>query len=47
MRTEVHVADQTFAPLDPTSQRLRFPREREVIIGDTARSIPACAGKRA
>ena len=39
-RTEVHVADQMFAPLDPTSQRLRFPREREVIIRDTVRSIP-------
>ena len=34
-RTEVHVADQMFATLDPTSRRLRFPREREVIITDT------------
>ena len=34
-RTEVHIADQMFATLDPTSRRLRFPREREVIITDT------------
>ena len=34
-RTEVHVADQMFATLDPTSRRLRFPREREVIVTDT------------
>ena len=34
-RTEVHVADQMFATLDPTSRRLRFPREREVVITDT------------
>ena len=34
-RTRVHVADQMFATLDPTSRRLRFPREREVIITDT------------
>ena len=34
-RTDVHVADQMFATLDPVSRRLRFPREREVIITDT------------
>jgi GTP-binding protein HflX len=34
-RTDVHVADQMFATLDPTSRRLRFPREREVIVTDT------------
>jgi GTP-binding protein HflX len=34
-RTDVHVADTMFATLDPTSRRLRFPREREVIITDT------------
>lgn len=34
-RTEVHVADQMFATLDPTSRRLRFPREREVVVTDT------------
>jgi GTP-binding protein HflX len=33
--TEVHVADRMFATLDPTSRRLRFPREREVIVTDT------------
>jgi GTP-binding protein HflX len=31
----VTVEDQLFATLDPTSRRLRFPREREVIITDT------------
>ncbi len=42
--TDVHVADQMFATLDPTSRRLRFPREREVIITDTVgfiRDLPA------
>jgi GTP-binding protein HflX len=34
-RTEVHVEDKMFATLDPTSRRLRFPREREVIVTDT------------
>jgi GTP-binding protein HflX len=34
-KTHVHVADQLFATLDPVSRRLRFPREREVIITDT------------
>ncbi len=34
-RTEVHVADKMFATLDPTSRRLRFPQDREVIITDT------------
>jgi GTP-binding protein HflX len=33
--TEVHVADTMFATLDPTSRRLRFPRERELIVTDT------------
>jgi GTPase len=33
--TDVFVADAMFATLDPTSRRLRFPREREVIITDT------------
>jgi GTP-binding protein HflX len=32
---DVLVADQLFATLDPTSRRLRFPREREVVITDT------------
>ena len=34
-KTEVHVEDRMFATLDPTSRRLRFPQEREVIITDT------------
>jgi len=33
--TEAHVADALFATLDPASRRLRFPRDREVIITDT------------
>ena len=43
-KTEVFVADQMFATLDPVSRRLRFPREREVIITDTVgfiRDLPA------
>jgi GTPase len=34
-RTSVHSAPQMFATLDPTSRRLRFPDEREVIVTDT------------
>ena len=34
-KSEVFVEDALFATLDPTSRRLRFPREREVIITDT------------
>lgn len=34
-RTDVHVEAKMFATLDPTSRRLRFPREGEVIITDT------------
>jgi GTP-binding protein HflX len=33
--SEVAIADKMFATLDPVSRRLRFPREREVIITDT------------
>jgi GTP-binding protein HflX len=33
--TDAHVANALFATLDPASRRLRFPREREVIITDT------------
>ncbi|MEE8409390.1 MAG: GTPase HflX, partial [Myxococcota bacterium] len=33
--SKVAVADQLFATLDPTSRRLRFPKEREAIITDT------------
>ena len=34
-RSEVLTEDKLFATLDPTSRRLRFPREHEVIITDT------------
>jgi GTP-binding protein HflX len=34
-QSEVHIEDKMFATLDPVSRRLRFPREREVIITDT------------
>jgi len=34
-KTDVYVAGQMFATLDPVSRRLRFPRDREVIITDT------------
>ena len=33
--SDVVAADRLFATLDPTSRRLRFPREREVILSDT------------
>ncbi len=33
--TDVLVADTMFATLDPTSRRLRFPHDREVIVTDT------------
>jgi GTP-binding protein HflX len=41
---EVLAEDKLFATLDPTSRRLRFPREREVIVTDTVgfiRDLPA------
>ncbi|MCH2186037.1 GTPase HflX [Myxococcota bacterium] len=34
-QADVFVEDKMFATLDPVSRRLRFPREREVIITDT------------
>lgn len=34
-QSEVFVEDKLFATLDPVSRRLRFPRDREVIITDT------------
>jgi GTP-binding protein HflX len=34
-QSEVEAADQLFMTLDPTSRRLRFPREGEVVITDT------------
>lgn len=33
--SQVQAEDRLFATLDPTTRRLRFPREREVIITDT------------
>ena len=41
---DVLVEDKLFATLDPTSRRLRFPMEREVIVTDTVgflRDLPA------
>ena len=43
-QTDVHIADQMFATLDPTSRRLRFPHDGDVIITDTVgfiRDLPA------
>ncbi len=43
-RSEVFVEARMFATLDPTSRRLRLPREREVVINDTVgfiRDLPA------
>jgi GTP-binding protein HflX len=34
-RSDVFVEDRLFATLDPTTRRLRFPRDREVILADT------------
>jgi GTP-binding protein HflX len=34
-KSRVTVEDKLFATLDPTTRRLRFPRERDVIITDT------------
>jgi len=34
-RSSVDAEDKLFATLDPTSRRLRFPEEREVILTDT------------
>lgn len=33
--SEVHAEQRMFATLDPTSRRLRLPREQEIIINDT------------
>jgi GTPase len=43
-KTDVLIGAQMFATLDPTSRRLRFPDEREVIVTDTVgfiRDLPA------
>jgi GTPase len=34
-RSDVLAEDKLFATLDPTSRRLRFPRDREVVLTDT------------
>ena len=34
-QSDIYVKDQLFATLDPSSRRLRFPRDVEVIITDT------------
>jgi GTP-binding protein HflX len=34
-QSEVHAEQRMFATLDPTSRRLRLPREQEIIINDT------------
>ncbi len=39
--SDVLAGDKLFATLDPTSRRLRFPRDREVIITDTVGFIRA------
>ncbi len=42
--SSVYVANELFATLDPTSRRLRFPHEREVVLTDTVgfiRELPA------
>ena len=42
-RSKVHVADRLFATLDPSSRRLKFPQDLEVIITDTVgfiRNLP-------
>jgi GTP-binding protein HflX len=40
-QSEVHAEQRMFATLDPTSRRLRLPREQEVIINDTVGFIRA------
>jgi GTP-binding protein HflX len=42
--SQVLVEDKMFATLDPTTRRLRFPREREIILTDTVgfiRDLPS------
>ncbi len=43
-RSDIQAEDLLFATLDPTSRRLRFPRDMEVIVTDTVgfiRNLPA------
>ena len=42
--SKVRAEDRLFATLDPTSRRLRFPRDREVIITDTVGFIERLPG---
>ncbi len=44
-KSNVAVADQVFATLDPTSRRLRFPKDFEVIITDTVGFISDLPGE--
>ena len=42
-RSAVDAEDKLFATLDPTSRRMRFPREREIVLTDTVgfiRNLP-------
>jgi GTPase len=42
-RSSVDAEDKLFATLDPTSRRLRFPKEREIVLTDTVgfiRNLP-------
>lgn len=34
-KSTIHAKDELFATLDPTARRLRFPKEKEVIVTDT------------
>ena len=34
-KSRIHVENKLFATLDPTSRRLRFPQERDILITDT------------
>ena len=41
--SEVDAEDKLFATLDPTSRRMKFPREREIVLTDTVgfiRNLP-------
>ena len=47
-QSEVFTEDKLFATLDPTTRRLRFPREREVVLTDTVgfiRELPPELGR--
>ena len=43
--SDTQVGDRLFATLDPTSRRLRFPRERELILTDTVGFIHDLPGE--